>query len=80
MPINISGSFRIQNIYMAENAAYLTVKDKADAGVCKIAHPLPLPKPIVDDALVKLEGVLHARVYNNNVGLTFEGNVTSLEK
>jgi hypothetical protein len=80
MTINISGSFRIQNIYTGDKVAYVTIKDKADGGVCKIAHPLPLPKSIVDDALVKLDGVLHSRLFSNNVGLTFEGSVTSLEK
>lgn len=78
--INITGSYRVQSIYMAEKAAYLTIKDKADGAICKVAFDLPLPKPLVDDALVKLEGVLLSRVYNNNVGLTFSGNVISLEK
>ena len=78
--ISISGSFRIQSIYTGDKVAYLTIKDKSDGSICKVAHPLPLPKPIVDDALVKLDGVLHSRLFSNNVGLTFEGTVTSLEK
>ena len=80
MPINISGSFRIQSIYVGDKVAYLTIKDKADGGICKVAHPLPLPKPVVDYALVKLDGVLHSRLFTNNVGLTFEGSITALEK
>jgi hypothetical protein len=80
MPINITGSFRIQSIYTGDKVAYLTIKDKADGGICKVAHPLPLPKAVVDDGLVKLEGVLHSRLFSNNVGLTFDGIVTALEK
>ena len=80
MPISITGAFRVQSIYLAEKAAYLTLKDKADGGMVKIAFDLPLAKPLVDDALVKLEGTLASRIYNNAVGLTFSGNVTSLEK
>lgn len=80
MAISITGAYRIQSVYMAAKAAYVTVKDKADGGICKIAFELPLNKHVVDDALVKLEGVLTSRVYNNAVGLTFSGNVTSLEK
>ena len=80
MSINIVGAYRIQSIYQAEKAAYLTLKDKGDGSIVKIAFDLPLAKPIVDDALVKLDGVLLPRIYNNNVGLTFQGTVTSLEK
>jgi hypothetical protein len=78
--IKISGAYRIQSVYMAEKAAYLTIKDKADGSICKVAFELPLVKAIVDDALVQLDGVLLSRVYSNNVGLTFSGDVKSLEK
>lgn len=73
MALTLNGVFRVQSVYMAEKAAYITLKDKADGSLLKVAHSLPLPKHISDDVLVKLDGAVSSRLFGNNVSLTFNG-------
>lgn len=80
MGINISGAYRIQEIYMAEKAAYITAKDKASGDIVKFSHALPLPKTIVDDGLVKLEGAIKTRIYQGKVSLEFDGIASAVSE
>lgn len=76
--ISIKGRFRVQSIYVGENAAYLSLKDKSNGELTKIGIDLPLPKAVVDDGLIELDGPLSSRVYQNNVGLSYTGVITAV--
>lgn len=73
--LNIKGTFRVQSIYQNEKAAYLTLKDKDDNGIVKVAVDLPLPAGVIDDALISLDGKLVSRLFGNNVSLKYAGVV-----
>jgi hypothetical protein len=76
--ISVKGRYRVQQIYVGQNAAYLTLKDKADGSITKFGIELPLPKGVVDDGLIDLDGPLVSNVYQNNVGLTYSGVVVAV--
>lgn len=75
--ISIKGRFRVQSIYVGESAAYLSLKDKSDGALTKIGIDLPLPKAVVDDGLIDLDGPLTSRIFQNNVSLTYTGVITA---
>jgi hypothetical protein len=76
--ISIKGRFRVQSVYVGENAAYLSLKDKSDGALTKISVDLPLPKAVVDDGLIELDGPLASRLFQNNVSLTYTGVITAV--
>jgi hypothetical protein len=76
--ISIKGRFRVQSVYVGDTAAYLSLKDKSDGALTKIGIDLPLPKAVVDDGLIDLDGPLASRVYQNNVSLTYTGVVVAV--
>jgi hypothetical protein len=80
MALSVKGTYRVQSVYMAEKAAYVTLKDKGDQSVLKVSFALPLPKAIVDDALVGLDGGISSRLFGNNVSLSYQGNVTAVSE
>lgn len=77
--LKMQGNYRVQSLYQAEKACYLTLKDKDDGGIVKVAVGLPLPAGVVDDALLAFDGKLSSRMYGNQVSLTFVGSIKSAE-
>jgi hypothetical protein len=76
--ISIKGRFRVQSVYVGDSAAYLSLKDKSDGSLTKIGVDLPLPKAVVDDGLIELDGPLVSRLYQNNVSLSYTGVITAV--
>jgi hypothetical protein len=78
--LSVKGSYRVHSIYNGKNSSYVTLKDKSDGSLVKLAFKNPLPKQVVDDALISIDGTLKSDVYNGNVTLNYEGNVTAVSE
>lgn len=73
--IAIKGKFRVQSIYKGEDRSYITLKDKADGSILKVAMENPINKNVVDDGLIDLDGQLVPNMFGNNLSVTYSGPV-----